>query len=88
MCTRDTVPLPDTEAANSSVAANDPYKLAGTPSNGCLTASNTTAQLLTSEREDLSGLDRWRKYCLFACSCLLQFLLQLDIAAVAVSLPV
>lgn len=40
------------------------------------------------EREDLSGLRQRRKWSLFACSCLLQFLLQLDMASVAVVLPV
>ncbi|KUI62702.1 hypothetical protein VP1G_09828 [Cytospora mali] len=40
------------------------------------------------EREDLSTLPRWRKWALFSCSCLLQFLLQLDMAAIAVTLPV
>ncbi|KUI70160.1 hypothetical protein VM1G_05744 [Cytospora mali] len=39
------------------------------------------------EREDLSTLPRWRKWALFSCSCLLQFLLQLDMAAIAVTLP-
>lgn len=40
------------------------------------------------EKEGLSTLPRWRKWSLFACSCLLQFLLQLDMAAIAVTLPV
>lgn len=40
------------------------------------------------EREDLSGLGKGRKWALFACSCVLQFLLQLDMASVAVTLPV
>ncbi|ROV94340.1 hypothetical protein VMCG_08652 [Cytospora schulzeri] len=39
------------------------------------------------EKEDLSTLPKWKKWALFACSCLLQFLLQLDMAAVAVTLP-
>lgn len=42
----------------------------------------------SNEKEDLSALPKWRKWALFACSCLLQFLLQLDMAAVAVTLPV
>lgn len=41
-----------------------------------------------AEHEDLSGLSKGRKWSLFACSCLLQFLLQLDMASVAVTLPV
>lgn len=32
-------------------------------------------------------LPRWRKYVLFLCCCLQQFLLQFDIAAVAVTIP-
>lgn len=43
---------------------------------------------ILGEKETLSTLPRWRKWALFACSCLLQFLLQLDMAAVAVTLPV
>lgn len=37
---------------------------------------------------DLSRLAVWRKWSVFACSCLLQFLLNLDMASVAVALPV
>lgn len=48
----------------------------------------TESKRCLPEREDLSRLGRRRKWCLFACSCLLQFLLQLDMASVAVTLPV
>lgn len=40
------------------------------------------------DRQDLPPLEKWRKWSVFACSCLLQFLLQLDMASVAVTLPV
>lgn len=42
----------------------------------------------SAEHEDLSVLSKGRKWSLFACSCLLQFLLQLDMSSVAVTLPV
>lgn len=39
-------------------------------------------------QHSLLKVAKWRKWSLFACSCLLQFLLQLDMASVAVALPV
>lgn len=41
-----------------------------------------------SPQQDLTNLAVWRKWSIFVCSCLLQFLLNLDMAAVAVTLPV
>lgn len=43
---------------------------------------------LNPQQEDLTKLAPWRKWSIFACSCLLQFLLNLDMASVAVALPV
>lgn len=40
------------------------------------------------QREDMSGLGSRQTWSLFACSCLLQFVLAVDMASVAVSLPV
>ncbi|KAL1873563.1 hypothetical protein Daus18300_003929 [Diaporthe australafricana] len=39
------------------------------------------------QRQDLFRLPDWRKRCIFGCSCLLQFLLQFDMGAVALTLP-
>jgi MFS family permease len=57
--------------------------------------NNTPAAGVTSGSTDqpeqpsvLFRLPRWKKRALFACSCLLQFLLQFDVAAVAVTIPV
>lgn len=38
--------------------------------------------------QNFTKLPPWRKWSIFACSCLLQFLLNLDMASVAVTLPV
>ena len=64
-----------------------------TNGDGPLVAANRTSSTRPEsgsckENEFLSTLAKWRKWALFACSCLLQFLLQLDMAAVAVTLPV
>lgn len=40
------------------------------------------------ERKTLLNLPKWRKRALFVCSCVLPFLLQFDMAAVAVTIPV
>ncbi|KAJ0122635.1 hypothetical protein J7T55_003150 [Diaporthe amygdali] len=45
-----------------------------------------TAFAADQERQSLTTLPKWRKWSLFACSCVLQFLLQLDMAGVAVTL--
>lgn len=47
-----------------------------------------TAFAADQERQSLTTLPKWRKWSLFACSCVLQFLLQLDMAGVAVTLTV
>lgn len=39
-------------------------------------------------RDTLFSLPRWRKQAIFACSCTIALLLQFDMAAVAVILPV
>lgn len=40
------------------------------------------------DRNVLSRLSKCRKRALIVCSCVLQFLLQFDVAAVAVTIPV
>lgn len=49
---------------------------------------NTQSPPTDGSQQSLFKAVKWRKWSLFACSCLLQFLLQLDMASVAVALPV
>lgn len=66
---------PSTTIAGGEVG--DPQKLpAGPPQQSLVRQDNPPA------------LKRWRKWSLFGCSCLLLFLLQFDMASVAVALPV
>lgn len=53
-------------------------------------AQPTTEQVDQTDQESkiLLNLPPWRKRALFACSCVLPFLLQFDMAAVAVTIPV
>lgn len=50
----------------------------------------TTEQVDQTDQECriLLNLPKWRKRALFVCSCALTFLLQFDMAAVAVTIPV
>lgn len=53
-------------------------------------AEPTTEQVDQTDQEPkiLLNLPKWRKWLLFACSCVLAFLLQFDVAAVAVTFAV
>lgn len=53
-------------------------------------AHPTTEQVYQTDQESkmLLNLPRWKKRLLFACSCVLAFLMQFDMAAVAVTLTV
>lgn len=75
-----------TLAQENSASSAQPRSDGSDPVAQEVSMSNDREPLL--QRENLSKIRTWRKWSIFACSCWLQFLLNLDMAAVAVALPV